>query len=112
VVGAPERTQRAALVSYANALDTEEARAAQIRDVVFDRVPTFAREVPFLRQAFTGKMTVTAADMTNLIGNEEAAALMFTLLAANVNRVNGFERIRDHTMRVRAMLEAEVGPPK
>jgi hypothetical protein len=99
---------RASLISYATALEEEETRETQIRGVIFDLVPTFAREVPFLRQVFTGDMRVTDAQLTELLANEEAAVVMFTIQAANVNRLAAFRRIRARTLELRKLLEAEI----
>lgn len=100
---------RAALISYAASLEGEETRINQIRGVIFNIVPDFAREVPFLRRVFaSGDPVLTEPEVDLLLNNDEASVVLFTMQAASVNRVSGLRRVRDEAAALRRLLDREV----
>jgi len=100
---------RALIVSYAAAMDREEARLLQYREVILQSVGPLARTMPFMRSAFRGGPDPTRVDVAALRADPEAATLAFTLQAANRNRLAGLRRARDETQRMGAALSAEPG---
>jgi hypothetical protein len=101
---------RAVMVAYAAALDSESARLQQYRGVILDAVPGLARAFPFMRRIFTDGLEPGGVDVERLRRDPEVATVVFTLQAANVNRLSGLRRVRGETERVRRALEAEPLP--
>ncbi|HEV2147216.1 MAG TPA: hypothetical protein VGR37_07420 [Longimicrobiaceae bacterium] len=101
---------RALMVAHAASLDSEAARLQQFRGTILDAVPEFARSMPFMRRMFLDGTEPGAVDVGRLRRDPEAATVLFTLQAANVNRLSGLRRMRDETGRMRRALEAEPLP--
>ena len=98
---------RAQLLAYAGSVDSEIERLQQLRGVVLDAIGPFARAVPFLRRVFSGGPNMQEVDVEQLRRNPEVATVLFTLQAANVNRLSGLKRLREETQQMRQVLEAE-----
>lgn len=100
-------TLRALLVTYAASMDSERDRFQQLRGVVLNTIGPFARAVPFLRRVFLDGPKPDAADVERLRRDPEVATVLFTLQAANVNRLASLRRAHQETLRMRRALEAE-----
>ena len=98
---------RARVVAYAASVDHESERLQQLRGVVLDAIGPFARAVPFIRRVFSGGHGAEGVDVERLRRDPEVATVLFTLQAANVNRLSGLRRMREETRRMRRALEAE-----
>jgi hypothetical protein len=102
---------RALIVTYAAAMDQEDARLLQYREVMLQSVGTLARSMPFMRTAFRGGPDPRRVDFAALRADPGAATLAFTLQAANANRLSGLRRALEETRRMGAALEHEPGVP-
>jgi hypothetical protein len=98
---------RALLIAYAASLESENARLAQIRGGVINMIGTLARSLPFIRGIFLGDLDASRVNVAQLRRDEDAAVVLFTIQAANVNALAGLRRIRGETQRLRAALETE-----
>jgi hypothetical protein len=100
---------RARLASYAATLESEIERQRQFREVVSAQAAAMARALPFIRRVFVGRVSADGVDVQRLRDNADAASILFSLQAANANRVSGLRSLRAETRRVRRALEAELG---
>ncbi|HKP77271.1 MAG TPA: hypothetical protein VJT67_17195 [Longimicrobiaceae bacterium] len=100
---------RALLASYAASLENESERQRQFRQVVSSQATAIARALPFMRRVFLGDVRADGVDVRHLRDDPEPASLLFSLQAANANRVTGLRSLRVETRRVRHALEAEIG---
>lgn len=82
-------------------------RLQQLRGMVLAAVPSLARAVPFMRGIFVGGPDAESIDVEQLRRDPEVAIVLFTMQAANANRLAGLRRMRDQTRRLRHALEAE-----
>jgi hypothetical protein len=99
---------RAILTEYSAEVESESERLRGLRNTVISQAGPIAREIPFIRGAFIQRIKpLTSADIVRMRSNTEAAVVLFTLQAANDNRLNGLRPIRDATVRLRKALEAE-----
>jgi hypothetical protein len=98
---------RALLASYAAALENESARQGQFRQVVSSQAGGMARALPFMRRIFLGDVSAAGVDVARLRADPDVAAVLFSMQAANANRVSGLRVLRDQSRRMRRALEAE-----
>jgi len=80
----------------------------------FGDADRFVRAVPFMHRLFSAGPAGIAEDLKNsgttieqLRRNTDLAAVLFTLQAANSNRLSHLRRLRDETLDLRGALEAE-----
>lgn len=102
-------TLRARVVEYAAALESETQRLNQFREVDIGLAGPMARALPFMRGVFVAPPSAAGIDWERLRADPELAGILFTLQAANANRVSGLERALAETRRMRRALEAEPG---
>lgn len=98
---------RARLVAYAAGIDNESQRLQQLRGMVLDNVGPFVRAVPFVRQGFVGGGSALVIDVERLRRDPEVATVLFTMHAANSNRLNGLRRAHEETRQMLRALKAE-----
>jgi hypothetical protein len=100
---------RSALAAYAAALESEGARQEQFRQAVTAQAGPLARAMPFMRRVFLGHVSADGVDVARLRADPEAASVLFSLEAANANKLSGLRRLRGWTHRLQRALEAEPG---
>lgn len=100
-------TLRTLLTAYSASLDSGSERLQQLRGMVLNEVGPLARAMPFMRKLFTGGPDAEDVDVGQLRRNPEVAVVLFTLQAANANRLAGLLRMRDSTNRLLRALKAE-----
>lgn len=101
---------RTLLTAYTASLDSEGARLEQLRGMVLNSVGPLARAMPFMRGIFSGDIDPNRVDVEQLRRNPDAAVALFTIQAANANRLAGLRRLQEKTVHLRRALEAEPVP--
>ncbi|MFL5540979.1 MAG: hypothetical protein ACJ8J0_18445 [Longimicrobiaceae bacterium] len=101
---------RALLASYASSLENEGERQLQFSQVVSAQAASMAQALPFIRRVFVGGIRTEGMDVARMRAAPEVGGVLFSIQAANANRVSGLRSLRNETRRVRRALEAELGP--
>jgi hypothetical protein len=100
---------RSQLAAYAAALESEGRRQEQLRQAVTAQAAPLARAMPFMRRVFLGHVSAAGVDVARLRADPDAAVVLFSLQAANANKLSGLRRLRGWTGAVLRALEAEPG---
>lgn len=100
-------TLRALLAAYSSSLDTEADRQRLFRETMTGLAMPMARSLPFMRRALIGDIRAEEVDVAGMRRDPEAAAVLFAVHAAYMNRVSGMRTLRNDTRRLRGALEAE-----
>ncbi len=100
-------TLRALLAAYSSSLDTEADRQRLFRETMTGLAVPMARGLPFMRRALLGDIRMEEVDVPRMRRDPEAAAVLFGVHAAFMNRVSGMKTLRNDTRRLRTALEAE-----
>lgn len=100
-------TLRALLAAYSSSLDTEADRQRLFRETMTGLAVPMARGLPFMRRALLGDIRVEEVDVARMRREPEAAAVLFAVHAAYMNRISGMKTLRRDTRRLRSALEAE-----
>lgn len=98
---------RALLAAYSSSLDTEADRQRLFRETMTGLAVPMARALPFMRRALLRDIRMEEVDVPRLRRDPEAAAVLFAVHAAFMNRVSGMKTLRYDTRRLRRALEAE-----
>ena len=98
---------RALIVTYAAVMDQEDEWLRQLRVAFLNAVEPIARSMPFVRSAFLAGPDLSLIDVEALRENPDAAATLFSLQTAHVNRLRALRRAREETRRIRSALEVE-----
>jgi hypothetical protein len=101
---------RALLASYASSLESEGQRQLQFSQVVSAQAASIARVLPFIRRVFVGGVSAADVDVRRMRADDEVGGVLFSIQAANANRVSGLRSLRTETRAVLRALEAEIGP--
>lgn len=100
---------RARLAAYAASVESEGDRQRQFREIMTSGAGPMARALPFMRRAFLGDVRTAGVDIARLRADPEVAAVVFTMQAANANKLAGLRELRDETRDLRRALEAAPG---
>lgn len=104
-------TLRSRLVGYEARLESERESLRFFFEQAFSDPGRLARVLPFMRGTFVrggGRSTDAAAvDWAKIRADPEVAAIMFSIQAANANRVAHLRGMRDETRGLLRVLEAE-----
>jgi hypothetical protein len=105
-------TLRSRLVGYEARLESERESLRFFFEQAFSDPGRLARALPFMRGTFIrdgGRPRTGAAaiDWAKIRGDPEVAAIMFSIQAANANRVAHLRGMRDETRELLRVLEAE-----
>ncbi|HEX8212195.1 MAG TPA: hypothetical protein VF584_18605 [Longimicrobium sp.] len=100
-------TLRALLAAYSSSLDTEADRQRLFRETMTGLALPMARGLPFMRRALLGDIRIEEVDVPRMRRDPEAAAVLFAVHAAYMNRISGMKTLRRDTRRLRGALEAE-----
>lgn len=100
---------RALLVSYAAALEHEQAMLGLFLQQSAGEPDRIARPMPFLRgMVFGDGSPLRDVDFGRLRSDPDAQAVFFAMQVANVNRLTHLRRLRGETGRLRRALAAEL----
>ena len=104
-------TLRASLVAYAARLESERENLRFFFEQGFGDPGRLARTLPFVRGVFLDRPeaagSAAAVDFAKLRDDPDLASILFSVQAANANRVAHLRGMRDETRRLRRTLEAE-----
>jgi hypothetical protein len=101
---------RAGLVAYGTLLDGEVRRSAESRATWFAAIGPLVAAFPFMRGLFLGDVATDAAELERIRAAPDAAAVLVTVQALGLNRLNALRRARAETARLRELLEAATHP--
>lgn len=100
-------TLRALLAAYSSSLDTEADRQRLFRETMTGLAVPMAKGLPFMRRALLRDIRVEEVDVPRMRRDPDAAAVLFAVHAAYMNRISGMKSLRRDTRRLRSALEAE-----
>jgi hypothetical protein len=101
-------TLRALLTEYSAQVESESTRLSQLLAAVIAQAGPLGRAIPYIRRVFIDhEPKLDSREIARLRDSPDAAIVVFTLQAANNNRLNGLRAVYDETTRLRKALEAE-----
>lgn len=84
-------------------------RQRQFREIMTSGAGPMARALPFTRRAFLGDVRTAGVDVARLRADPEVAAVVFTMQAANADKLAGLRQLRAETRELRRALAAAPG---
>lgn len=100
---------RARLAAYAAAVESEDERQGQFREIMTGGAGPMARALPFMRRALLGDVRSDGVDVARLREDPDVVPVLFTMQAAGANKLSGLRGLREETRSLRRALEAAPG---